>query len=137
MYNHKHYFLDKKSLQLVMFQLKKSMVLSLVLLWNVYQIFRWWWWWWWWWWWIVFAEWLTDERHLALLPAETIVRDSHHRKSRKLRKQDLNRTEPEFRVHWIKMCSSDNHLVKALNNHYTKSSKPTALRVDIVTHNYR
>ena len=34
--------------------------------------------WWWWRWWIVFVIWLTDERHLALFPAETIIRDPHH-----------------------------------------------------------
>ena len=38
---------------------------------------------------IVFAEWLTDERHLALFPAGTIIRDSHHRKSQTRRKQGL------------------------------------------------
>ena len=32
----------------------------------------------WWWWWIVFVVWLTNERHLALFPAGTIVRDPHH-----------------------------------------------------------
>ena len=37
--------------------------------------------WWWWWWWIVFVVWLTDEMRLALFPARTIVRDSHHRES--------------------------------------------------------
>ena len=30
---------------------------------------------------IVFVIWLTDERRLALFPAGTIVRDSHHRES--------------------------------------------------------
>ena len=28
-----------------------------------------------------FSVWLTDERRLALFPAETIVRDPHHRSS--------------------------------------------------------
>ena len=42
---------------------------------------RWWWWWWWWWWWIVFVVRLTEERHLALFPAWTIIRDPHYRKS--------------------------------------------------------
>ena len=37
-----------------------------------------------------FAEWLTDERHLALFPAGTFVRDLHHRKSPTRREQDLN-----------------------------------------------
>ena len=30
---------------------------------------------------IIFVVWLTDERHLALFPAGTIVRDPHHRES--------------------------------------------------------
>ena len=30
---------------------------------------------------IFFVVWLTDERHLALFPAGTIVRDTRHRKS--------------------------------------------------------
>ena len=34
-----------------------------------------------WWWWVVFVEWLTDERRLALFPAGTIGTESHHRKS--------------------------------------------------------
>ena len=46
--------------------------------------------WWWWWWWIVFVVWLTDERRLALFPAGTIVRDSHHLESPTRREQDLN-----------------------------------------------
>ena len=50
----------------------------------------WWWWWWWWWWWIVFVVWLTDERHVTLFPARTIVRDPHHRESLTRSKQDLN-----------------------------------------------
>ena len=30
---------------------------------------------------LFFAEWLTNERRLALFPAKTIVRDSNHHKS--------------------------------------------------------
>ena len=43
-----------------------------------------------WWWLTVFVVWLTDERHLALLPAKTIVKDFHHPKSQTCCKQDLN-----------------------------------------------
>ena len=39
---------------------------------------------------IVFLVWLTDERHLALFPAGTIVRDRYHRKSPIRHKQVLN-----------------------------------------------
>ena len=46
--------------------------------------------WWWWWWWIVLVVWLTDERRLALFPAGTVVRDSHHRESPTRREQGLN-----------------------------------------------
>ena len=37
-----------------------------------------------------FVVWLTDERRLASFPAETIVRDPHHRESPTRREQDLN-----------------------------------------------
>ena len=37
-----------------------------------------------------FMVWLTDERRLALFPAETIVRDPHHRESPTRREQDMN-----------------------------------------------
>ena len=39
---------------------------------------------------MVFVEWLTDERRLALFPAGTIVRDPRHRESPARLKQDLN-----------------------------------------------
>ena len=39
---------------------------------------------------MVFVEWLTDERRLALFPAGTIVRDPRHRESPKRREQGLN-----------------------------------------------
>ena len=32
-------------------------------------------------WWVVFMKWLTDERRIALFPAETIVIDFHHCKT--------------------------------------------------------
>ena len=44
----------------------------------------------WWWWWIVFVVWLINERHLALFPAGTIVRDPHHRESPTRREQDFS-----------------------------------------------
>ena len=49
-------------------------------------------------WWIIFVVWLTNERCLALVPAGTIVRDPHHRKSLTHHKQGLN-------LHRIKFCS--------------------------------
>ena len=59
------------------------------------------------WWWIVFAVWLTDERRSALFPSGTIVRLPRHLESPTLCEQDL--TEPELRLCWMKLCSSDNH----------------------------
>ena len=37
-----------------------------------------------------FVVWLTDERHLALFPAGTIVRDPHHRESPTSCEEDFN-----------------------------------------------
>ena len=37
-----------------------------------------------------FVVWLTDERHLALFPAGTIVRDPHFRESPTRREEDFN-----------------------------------------------
>ena len=37
--------------------------------------------------------WLTNERHLVLFPAGTIVRDPHHRKSPTRHKQDLKNAQ--------------------------------------------
>ena len=39
---------------------------------------------------MVFVIWLTGERRLALFPASTIVRDSHHRESLTYFEQDVN-----------------------------------------------
>ena len=39
---------------------------------------------------IFFVVWLTDERHLGLFPAGTIVRDPHRHESPTRREQDLN-----------------------------------------------
>ena len=36
------------------------------------------------------VAWLTDERGLALFPAGTILRDSHHRESPTCHEQNLN-----------------------------------------------
>ena len=56
--------------------------------------------WWWWSWrlWIVFVLWLTNERHLALFPAGTIVRNPHYRESLTQREQclKLHRTWVEW-----------------------------------------
>ena len=57
---------------------------------------------------------MTEERRSAIFPAGTTARVSHHRKTPTRRKQDLNlgRTR-EFRLSWMKLCSSDNHITTA------------------------
>ena len=39
---------------------------------------------------LLFVVWLTDERHLALFPAEAIVRDPYHFETLAHHKQGLN-----------------------------------------------
>ena len=56
-----------------------------------------------------FVVWLTDERRLALFPAETIVRDLHHRESLTRREQSLN----------LRRICSDSHYTTA--PHYAKN----------------
>ena len=64
----------------------------------------------WWRWSIVFAVWLTDERRLALIPAEASVRDPHYRESPTRCEQDFwTCTEAESRLWWMKFPSNDNH----------------------------
>ena len=72
------------------------------------------------WWWIVFVVWLTDERCLALFPAWTVFRDPHHLESLTLREQDLNCVEPEFKLCWMKLCSSDNRYTTSLFYFYSR-----------------
>ena len=56
--------------------------------------------------------WLT-KRRLALFLAGTIVRDPHLLESPTRREQDFTWTESEFRLCWVKLCSSDNHYTTA------------------------
>ena len=75
-----------------------------------------WWWWWWWWWWIIFVIWLTDERRLCF----TSSWDHCQRFSPSQISNTMNRvwtcTESEFRLRWMKLCSSDNHYTMAPQN---------------------
>ena len=57
----------------------------------------------WWWSWIIFVEWLTNERNLALNPSGITVRDSNYHKS------PTRCSESEFRFCWIKMYGISNH----------------------------
>ena len=82
----------------------------------------------WWWWWIVFMVWLSDERHLALFPVGTIVRDPHHRESPTRREQGLNLQRTWIQACWMKLCSSDNH--------YTTAFDCNALTVKLIQNNF-
>ena len=67
----------------------------------------------WWWWWIVFAEWLTDESRFTPYfqpgPLSEIltIANLRHAASRV-----WTCAESEFRLYWMKLCSSDNHYIK-------------------------
>ena len=57
---------------------------------------------------------LTNERHLALFPAAAIIRVPHHCESlRHAASRTWICAGPEFRLWWIKLCSSDNHCTTA------------------------
>ena len=60
-------------------------------------------------WCIAFWVLLTDERRLSLYPAGTIVRVPHHLEFQHAASRIWTCTEPEFRLCWMKLCSSDNH----------------------------
>ena len=52
---------------------------------------------------IMVVNWLTDEKHLALFPAVTIVKDPHHQEFLTEREREREReiwtcAEPEFRI---------------------------------------
>ena len=66
----------------------------------------------WWWWWIVFVVWLTDKRRFALFPPGTIVRDPNNRRYPTCRVQ-VWEPESQFRLCWMKLCSSDNQYTTA------------------------
>ena len=64
------------------------------------------------WWWIVFVVWLTDERRLALFsagPLSEILTIANLRHASRV----WTCAEPEFRLSWMNLCSSDNHYTPA------------------------
>ena len=65
------------------------------------------------WWWIVFVVWLTEERRLALLPSSAMDpdRDPDHWNLQHAPSSIWTCAEPEFRLHWIKLYSYDNHYI--------------------------
>ena len=67
------------------------------------------WWWWWWWWWTIFVEWLNEKLSVAffqlgLLSEILIITNLWYAVSR-----IWTWAEPEFRLWWMKLCSSDNN----------------------------
>ena len=84
-----------------------------------------------WWWWIVFAKWLTNERHLALFPAGTTVRDSHHHKSLTPLQLDLSLCRDWVQgVILMKLCCKDKQFNTVITNHsfYLLSPIPPFVR---------
>ena len=88
---------------------------------------------WWRWWWIVFVVWLTDERRLVLFPAGTIVivgtiftiANLRHAVSRV-----WTCTEPEFRLSWMELSSSDNHYTTAPRMYHVSSINHSVVEGD-------
>ena len=68
---------------------------------------------------------MTDERHLTLFPARTIVRDPHHHDFQHVASRIWTWAEPEFRLCWMKLCSSDNHYTMAPVEARIKTKKNT------------
>ena len=71
------------------------------------------WWWWWWWWWTIFVEWLNEKLSVAffqlgLLSEILIITNLWYAVSR-----IWTWAEPEFRLWWMKLCSSDNNYTTA------------------------
>ena len=64
------------------------------------------------WWWIVFTEWLTDERRLVLFPA-TFSDILTLTNLRLAASRIYICKDPDLRLWWMKLCSSDNHCTTA------------------------
>ena len=83
-----------------------------------------------------FKVWLTDKMHSTLLPARTIVRDSHHRESLTRRKQGFNLCRTRVRLSWMKLYSSDNHYTKMKPFASSKRSLNKSLILDLLSSNW-
>ena len=68
-------------------------------------------------WWIVFVVWLTDEKGLVSFPARTIVRDLYHTKLLHTVSRIWTCAEPESKLSWLKLSSTDNHYTAVLYQH--------------------
>ena len=75
---------------------------------------------------IVFVVWLSDERHLALFPAGTIVRDTDHLES--LSSRIWTCAELEVRLCWMKLSSST-PLHHHTTNHYSMVSQQWSMYI--------
>ena len=73
-----------------------------------------------WWSWIVFVVWLTEERYLALFPAEALSEILTIAILRHTASRVWNCAEPEFRRSGMKLCSSDNHCTAAPHTAHEK-----------------
>ena len=62
---------------------------------------------WWWWWWIVFVVWLWYYFQSGPLSKILTIANLRQAASR-----IWTCAEPEFRLCWMKLCSSDNHYTK-------------------------
>ena len=62
-----------------------------------------------WWWWIVFVVWLTGKRRLALFLTGTIAGILTIANLRHYANRIWTCVEPDLRLRWMKLCSSDNH----------------------------
>ena len=63
---------------------------------------------------------MVDRRRLALFPAGTIVRDPHHLESPS---RVWTCAEPEFKLSWMKLCSSDNHGATYIESLFTDTER--------------
>ena len=63
---------------------------------------------------LFFVEWFPDRRHWTLFPSRTTARISHHRRPHAA-SRIWTCAEPEFRLWWIKLCSSNNHCTTYCN----------------------
>ena len=66
--------------------------------------------------WIVTAEWLTDERRLALFAAGITVKYCHHHYLRHAASMMWTWAEFELKLCWMKPCSSDNHYISHISD---------------------
>ena len=85
-----------------------------------------WWWWWWWWWWIAFAVWLTGEMRLAYFQPGPLLEILTIANLQYAASRVWTCAERDFRLSWMKLCSSNNHYTRALHMSKMCESQNTA-----------